>query len=692
MESDTSNQLTECDFNRLERIPNELIIGELIKETSVDYSKLAYYEGKIIIDNEERNYLIREFTSRADEVRSKAHDELILIGYLRDKIKIVDVYGYIIEYLSEDKMKYTLITQAYAISFDNVQRNEQGLANLLYKLVLTLEIATKNYIFHGGLSPKFIYIDENNEVLLGNFFWSYFYNHKISREDYIKLLKFQDDSFLSPETLLLKNCKNLKIEKIDYVGADVYSVGLIGLHLLESYRPYNQLVGAPQSIIDSIYSKKRKGEKPLKIPLEIDIVNVDCTDLQEAFSDCLRNVLSYRINYQQLLTRLGYVIQAPEIQTTEDVSIIANSKEFDNLLIAFENYMNNFHLRKDKTFFTLNYIRAMKLCYLSEHSEYLEATYSRYLLTKYRTEVINVADGIGYFIRELYIDLNCEDLAAKFKEMITDSGKHRSYASIFEQLLSLNTALQDYVITGLCVQSYSRDWDYFFPENEDIPYKEYAKLVDITHLYQEFRAIIVNPVVKNILITYLPIIDQEFERTIESLALERTFIIKMQPSLYGLTTYNGNIFLSSFQRQLSNINQNSPAEIKVAILLKLLHELAHLLRRSNCQSFKDSKNRFTPKNNAGFMTHKEERKTENALTESRGESGEQLEILLLGENYSHINREAALYFLEGNFSKENFKEEFKIKNESKINYIFMAKSKTEQQMGGLKCRVSMKIK
>ena len=92
------------------------------------------------------------------------------------------------------------------------------------------------------------------------------------------------------------------------------------------------------------------------------------------------------------------------------------------------------------------------------------------------------------------------------------------------------------------------------------------------------------------------------------------------------------------------------------------------------------------------MTHKEERKTENALTESRGESGEQLEILLLGENYSHINREAALYFLEGNFSKENFKEEFKIKNESKINYIFMAKSKTEQQMGGLKCGVSMKIK
>ena len=127
-------------------------------------------------------------------------------------------------------------------------------------------------------------------------------------------------------------------------------------------------------------------------------------------------------------------------------------------------------------------------------------------------------------------------------------------------------------------------------------------------------------------------------------------------------------------------------------LYTLLHELAHLLQRINCENFKDSTNRFTPKNNAGFTTYKEEIKTENALKENRGESGEQVEIQLLGKTYDRINREAALYFLEGNFSDENFKEELNRRNEPKKDFIYMGKAKTGQLMGGLRCGVSMKIK
>ena len=686
MESDTSNQLAECEFNQLEKIPNELLKGILIKEASAGYSKLSYYKGKIIIQNEERNYLIREFISLANEVLLKAQNELFLIGILRDMIKIVDVYGFILEKLSEDTMKYILITQAYETSFDTVKRDEQGVANLLYQLALSLKISTENNIFHGALTPQFIYINENDEVLLGNFFWSDIPTNKTSLATYIQLLNLQDDSFLSPETLLLKHYNDLKVEEFDYVGADIYSFGLIGLHLLGAYQPYNYLEGDPQTLIDNIYSKKRHGLKPLRISLEIDI------ELEEAIIDCLKQILFIRIDYKQLLKRLGHLIKVPSSQTTADFSIVTNREEFDILIITFETFMNYLHQRKDKPILTPSYIMLMKSQYLKTHSDYLEITSSRYLLTKYRAEFINIADGIAYFIRELHVDLSSQTLAEKFTDMIINSRNNRSYTSIFKQLFSINTTLQDYVITGLCAQTYIVDWDYFFSTTREIPYKEYVKLVDIPQLYQEFRGIILHPVVKSILTMYLAPMGRELENIIDSLALERTFILKIQPSLHGLTTYNGNIFLSSFQQNLSKINQYLPAEFKFAILLTLLHELAHLLQRINCKNFKDSTNRFTPKNNAGFTTYKEEIKTENALTENRGESGEQVEIQLLGKTYDRINREAALYFLEGNFSDENFKEELNRRNEPKKDFIYMGKAKTGQLMGGLRCGVSMKIK
>ena len=686
MESNKSDPLAYFQCYRWERIPNELVSGKLIKEISIGFCQLRFYKGKITINNEIKNCLIREFISSTDEVLEKAENELLIIGTLRDRIKIADVYGLIIEERPCNLLKYILVTQYFKNSFKNVKRDQIGSAHLLCHLAKSLKIMQEKEIFHGALSPEFIYLDENDEIVLGNFFWSSDYAKTRPYEDYIQLLKFLDESFMSPETLLLKKHKDLIIDDFDFMAADIYSVGLIGLHLLGAYQSINIIEGDPQKIIEAIYSKNSYSLGALKINLEV------CAVIKRAIKGCLEFRLDFRIDKEQLLGSLNTLFLVSSTQAMISSPASNHPKEFKELIQGFENYINYLHERRDNYVLIPCYTNAMKYNYLGKFIRYLDETYDRYLLTTYRTEFINVADGIAYFIRELYYDLNDTTLKGEFIAMIKKTVPVRCYEKLLEGLFSLDAILQDYALTGMCVQTYGTDWDYFFPKNLSIHYAKYVKLISIPELYQQFKGIILNSVVKEALLHFLPSDHQKFEETIDRLALERTYILKIQPSLNGLTTFNGNIFLSSYGKELSEISQELPAEFKAAILLTLLHELAHLLRRIDCRNFQDSKNIYNPKDNTGFKTHMEERKTENGLTNIRREYGAEIEVVLVGGNLEHINRKAAEYFLEGDFIDEGFKQKLMEKNKSVRNSVFLAKSKVDVFMGGRRCGVSKKMK
>ncbi|OMJ93703.1 hypothetical protein SteCoe_3267 [Stentor coeruleus] len=116
----------------------------------------------------------------------------------------------------------------------------------------------------------------------------------------------------------------------------------------------------------------------------------------------------------------------------------------------------------------------------------------------------------------------------------------------------------------------------------------------------------------------------------------------MQPSLYGLTTFNQKIFISPFNKSLNPRNSDSQA----AMLLTIFHELAHYIRRLNCKTYADARAIYTPKND------KTQREDVTGMSEydymsSRGEAGDDTEIQLLGRKIESINKSAGNFLFEG---------------------------------------------
>ncbi|OMJ76524.1 hypothetical protein SteCoe_24101 [Stentor coeruleus] len=169
-------------------------------------------------------------------------------------------------------------------------------------------------------------------------------------------------------------------------------------------------------------------------------------------------------------------------------------------------------------------------------------------------------------------------------------------------------------------------------------------------------------------------------------ALNRVYVLQMQPSLYGLTTFNQKILVSPFYISLKPPKSDSQA----AMLLTIFHELAHYIRRINCKTYADSRAIYTPKND---KIQKEDLSgmSEYDYIYSRREAGNDAELQLLGKKMETINESAGNFLFEGDLSNlENFQiqlfNENKKKGESKTN---IGKSNFHSvSFFGLKCGVS----
>ena len=396
--------------------------------------------------------------------------------------------------------------------------------------------------------------------------------------------------------------------------------------------------------------------------------------------DSLRYCCGSRIAYKNLLNSLSFLIIDQEFEEIEVPENLSGSVEFTGLLEKFESFLQHLHERKGSRFLTIPYIKAMVSSYLSSCMEYLEDLHKAYLSTRCRTETVDLYEGIGYFICELYLDLKNGIITERFKEAILRTPDRPNYKFLINNFSELDKTLQDYVLTGLVSQTYEKDWGYFFPLGiNEIKYNSYTKLRDLQSLYEEFRAFIMDPYVKDKLSNFIPA-GFRLDDVVDNLALDRVYILNIQPSLHGLTTHNGNIFLSDFGYDL---NRLFPEE-KVCILLTLIHELAHLLRRINCNDYNESRNKFTPKDDEDSELNLFTVKTESQIYKIRGEAGDKIEKMILGNSLSYINREAAIYLLNKDFENPQFRVILEEKNMSKESRAFMGKSK-EPLANGIRC-------
>ena len=683
MENDKIGAFNPHDANRWERLPDTVERGECFKETCKGIVKLSYYTGKFTIKSQQRSCIIREFIADAAEVYSKAENELFIMSRLKNgtSILLVDIFGFVIEPIldCQNLMKYTLVTQSYESTLVNfTQKRFKVKINLLFQLVQFLYLMKQRRIFHGALRPEFIYVDQNEQITLGDLFWAYRYKLNESAAEYFSFLDLLEEKFLAPEIIILKLNKNWTVGEIDFIAADIFSVGLLILFFFNDYKSYNQLTGNAQhnlDFINRVVIQKSECNFPV---LNISIKN---NDLCEMIKDCLRYDKFHRTKYRGIIATLTCLrVNGDETHVIEDSQIAGISEDFNKLLNDFQKLLKHLHEKKGSRFFTIPYINFAVSWHLDKFKEDLEKYHKAYLLTECRSESVNMIEGIGYFISEFYFDLKNGIITKNFRDTINRTNSLPNYKDFMINFYTLDKTLQDYILTGLVAQSHIDDWEYFFPTSmNEIRYCRYTKLCDLQNLYAEFREFIMHPYIKEKLNSFIPK-GFDLEKIVDDLVLQRVYILEIQPSLHGLTTYNGNIFLSSFKRDLRILDP----EHKACILLTLIHELAHLLRRIACLDYNEARNKYSPKDNKDSEKESAEHKTENQIYKNRGEAGEAIEIMILGESLSSINRNAATYLLEKNFEDPGFREKLKRKNESKINRAIMGKSK-EPFANGIRC-------
>ena len=661
MENDFMMTFDSQDSLRWRRLPEEVEQGECFKETSKGIGKLSYYKGKFSMESQRKVCIIREFIAEGPEVYRKAENELYYMNHLLN-IPVVGIFGFVLEPLpdSQNLVKYTLVTQSYERSLANSVNEDANIKlNLLFQLVQHLYLLKQKKISHGGLRPEFIYVDENHQIVFGDLFWMYACHSADSAAEYLSLLDLLEDTFLAPEIIILKNNKNCQIEKIDFIAADTFSVGLLILYLFKVYSSYNLIKGNAQDNLDFIYHKKSR-RSVANFPVQYIFIKNYL--LRNVVEDCLRYGYSSRFAYKNILPCLALLIREHDADEYEVPNNLCESVEFKNLLEDFESLLQYLHERKDPLL-TISYIKVVVGWHLEKFKKTLEEYHRAYLSTKCRIESANLYEGIGYFICELYFNLKNSAYTESFRDAILNKQGQPHYKFLINHLFQLDETLQDYVISGLISQNYKRDWKYFFPlKINEIKYNSYTRLRDLKTLYKEFRAFIMHPYVKVKLSKFLPV-GFYLDDIIDNLALDRVYILEMQPSLYGLTTCSGNIFLSDFE---SDLNSLVP-ENKVCILLTLIHQLAQLLRRINCNNFNEMRNKITPTDNEGSELHLGGDQTESEIYRNRGDTWETIEQMILGESIRYINREAAIYLLKKDFRNPQFREILKRKCMSKYS-------------------------
>lgn len=128
-------------------------------------------------------------------------------------------------------------------------------------------------------------------------------------------------------------------------------------------------------------------------------------------------------------------------------------------------------------------------------------------------------------------------------------------------------------------------------------------------------------------------------------ALNRAFVFRMQPSIYGLATVNQMIFVRS--NSMYSMPSNSTNEAVMA--LTIFNELAHYIRSCKCKTYADAQSYYTHKSESECIVDVSELSDYKSL-KYRRELRFDPEIKLLGEELFYINAYASDFLFEGDMN------------------------------------------
>ena len=332
---------------------------------------------------------MREFTGDRNLMLISAGREQLAQKLLKNVIKFAEIYCFYFEEISQENIRYTIIYQDLGKSFADIINLEEITKNeYLFRLLQILDIMKQSYFFHGSLNPHFIYIDKNDDIVLANLLCARRDCSVLLESDVFSLVML-DDNFLAPEALIKKYQSNVSIEYYDFFAADIFSFGLIALFVFNSFQRVNSLNGDGQDILDQIYFQKLYYNLPeIENPFNIGSFKYVIV------YNCLQYSITRRIIYSKIIRiySKSYCLDSTSLMISNNFLLLV--KDFAKFLGSLTTTM----------YTHVDYISGMKKYYLEKHYGYLEESYTNFLSTSCKSDIINV-EKVLHILLEQYIEI-----------------------------------------------------------------------------------------------------------------------------------------------------------------------------------------------------------------------------------------------------------------------------------------------
>ena len=211
----------------LEELPSFSIKFDLSENNDV-ITSLILFESSLLI-SETKFCILRKFQTNQNDLNKKLlenfYREINIILSLNSKFIIKPLFYcfkdpfIILEFLSKGDLKNYL----KYLNEINIQLNNFEIFQIIYQLCYSIQILNENNIIHRDIKPDNIFIDQNNNIILGDFGLSRFENN-------FKSCNPGTIGYVSPEI----------INNDSYsFPSDIYSLGCTIFYILFQERPYH---------------------------------------------------------------------------------------------------------------------------------------------------------------------------------------------------------------------------------------------------------------------------------------------------------------------------------------------------------------------------------------------------------------------------------------------------------------------
>ena len=654
-------------------MPASLEIQISIQQKITKELNLNSYSGSYRTSDSTQRCIIREITGNKIFLEYLARLEAKNLQYLAKESFFAKHYGFYLESIDNDQLKYVMVFQEYPHTWENLKNfdDEEQILKLSRQALNALMVMQGLGIYHGSLSPLNLYLDDNFNLKIGNFLHSGIIRSRQKKFPWIlEGLRLINRTYAAPEQRFALLCMEggYLIHPYNLLKADIFSLGACILNAIPNTQIFNELKGLglrhytnTEINKSSAYNNKmaRLNNKFIYVKKSIDQLQ---GEINEGISKCrnervklilldMMNVhYEERSDYSELLSILDNVervkLDSPEILPSIDSSL--EDPEFliyaDILEVFIEAltraryilYSNDEHIEIFSQ--EINSI-------LNRYEEELQIA-KRQQLSCLIGSPTNIYHGLQCFFDKFFKLLQSPSNIKMFLEHITPilpEELSNDYIQIFNEICQFDEIQKDCVVSGLQDVNLlePRGWSFFFPRDpRTLSYSQFYSFAS-SPFPGEFNKLIESKVIQEELSKFIKA-GGELQNIYYNEILPNIYLGNLFPGTTGYTTTNRRIFIKDYSRK----NADASESIRGAIYVVLLHEISHFLRRRSCESREDWSREITPPD-------------EDNPQAIRGEAGYWLEKKLFDSRLNFINDTAARFLINQSCTElEEFRAKF----------------------------------